>query len=533
MDECTGHVLVHYLYTGLYQTLNDIETSLVPEANTQFKRAVSAYTAANKYGLFGLQQLAKHKIEFFGAEVNIFDVVEAIKEDSSKLLCDDPCFYDYLGGKVKTAFEGDHTVFARDNFFDRINDVALAKVMAKCLVELYNNKFLRMLNTQGEPVPGISEECTPDAQNSPEEAEPEECCAIEETLAEECSAPELSIEVYPTQEYPIRDIPVEEPPIQEGFIKEHVTTEDSVESNFGTFDAVPEPIPVPDEVKEENDPWSLSFDDAIGKKKKKKKGKKCAVEEIKEEPEVNELPTPAFHFASPVNDDGGAFVLAGKYIEEPSQPPPEPGPAPAEEMNDDGWGNWAIPKKSKKKKKGSVFTAVPDPPKEELNVENSAPEPVAEEKQDEDWSNCALKGVVEDATPPPISAVPEPKPEPIMEKNEAGNWGFSSIWIGGGNKNKGKSAGLEPAPVVDDMTVVQKADGTVVNNGHSGLKAEFEQYIEAGDEICPVRAKHLLGDEWKHCRQCRVMLRQVAIQLARAGHADEDEYVVVDQMSMK
>jgi hypothetical protein len=194
-------------------------------------------------------------------------------------------------------------------------------------------------------------------------------------------------------------------------------------------------------------------------------------------------------------------------------------------MKDEGWGNWAIPKKSKKKKKGLIFTAVPDTPKEELTVEISAPEPVVEEKQDEDWSNCALKGVVEDSTRPPPPAVPEPEPEP--------DWGFSSIWIGGSNKKKGKSAGPEPAPVVDGITIMQKADGTVVTNGHSGLKAELEQHIEAEDEICPVRAKHLLGDEWKHCRQCRVLLRQVAIQLARAGNADEDGYVVVDQMLMK
>ncbi|KAF2184780.1 hypothetical protein K469DRAFT_449053, partial [Zopfia rhizophila CBS 207.26] len=158
VDESTGHVLVHYLYTSAYQTLDDMETSLVGEANIEFKKAVLAYTAANKYSLRGLQQLSKHKIEHFGAEMNIFNVIEAIKKNFSKLLCNNPWVYNYLDRKAKTTFKEDHTVFTRNNFFNRINDVALAKVMAKCIVELYNNKVSRMLNTEREPVPGISEE---------------------------------------------------------------------------------------------------------------------------------------------------------------------------------------------------------------------------------------------------------------------------------------------------------------------------------------------------------------------------------------
>ncbi|KAF2179323.1 hypothetical protein K469DRAFT_459523, partial [Zopfia rhizophila CBS 207.26] len=148
----------------------------------EFKRAILAYTAVNKYSLYSLQQLAKHKIKHFGAKMNIFDVVEAIKEDFLKLLCDNPWVYDYLNRKAKTTFEENHTVFIRDNFFDRINNVALAKVIAKCMVELYNNKVSCMLNTEREPVPGVSKECIPNVQDSPiEEAQPEECYAIEET----------------------------------------------------------------------------------------------------------------------------------------------------------------------------------------------------------------------------------------------------------------------------------------------------------------------------------------------------------------
>ncbi|KAL5425946.1 hypothetical protein PMIN06_012981 [Paraphaeosphaeria minitans] len=528
VDESTGHVLVHYLHTGLDQTLNGNEMSLVPVAITEFKRAVLAYTAANKYGLFDLQQLAKHKIECFGAEINIFDVVEAIK-----------------GGKATAAFEEDHTVFAGDNFFDRIDDVTLAKVMAKCVVELYNNKVSRMHNTEKEPVPGVSEECTPDIQDSSvEEAQVQEAFTIENTPAEECSAPDLSTEQYPTQDYPISDLPVEESTIQEASIEEHATAEEcppetnewgfflgnaigKKKSKKGKKCAIEEmedepkvdelPIPAVEPVLSADNDWGTF---TIGSKMGKN-GKKGAIEEIEDEPKSDELPIPAPEPAPPADDDWGTFAFGstkgkkkkskkcakGPGIEEPSPPPPEPEPEPAlaEEMKDDGWDSWTL---------------------QEPTVEPLAPKAVAEEKQAEDWSNYTSKGVEE-------VAVPEPEPEPVNGKDEGGERGFSSKWDRRVNKKKGKSAEPKPAPVVDAMTIMQKTDGTVVGTGNTDRRAELDQPIEDDGEICPVRAKHLLGDEWKNCRQCRVMLRQVAIQLARADPADEDGYMVVDQVLMK
>lgn len=73
----------------------------------------------------------------------------------------------------------------------------------------------------------------------------------------------------------------------------------------------------------------------------------------------------------------------------------------------------------------------------------------------------------------------------------------------------------------------------VAGTGNSDRKAELHQPIEDGGEICPVRAKHLLRDEWKNCRQCWVILRQVAVQLARADPADEDGYMVADRVLME
>jgi hypothetical protein len=78
---------------------------------------------------------------------------------------------------------------------------------------------------------------------------------------------------------------------------------------------------------------------------------------------------------------------------------------------------------------------------------------------------------------------------------------------------------------IKDIPIKQKASGKPA--------LESEQAVEAEDSICPARARHLLeGDTWKDCRLCRAVLRQVAIQIARADHTHEDGYEIVDRVLM-
>ncbi|ORY00737.1 hypothetical protein BCR34DRAFT_668121 [Clohesyomyces aquaticus] len=240
VDENTGHTLVHYLYTGAYQTLDNTEASLVEGAKLEFKRAFLAYIAAKTYDLRDLQQLAKHKIKHIGTRIHVFDIIEAIKEDFSKLPSDTTWFYNYLDGKAKTALEEDHTAFAKGDIFSCIDDIALCRLLAKCVVGLYNTKLSGMLNTEGAPVPGICEEYIAIPPNS---------------LIEACPAEEL-----PAKEIPIKDVHVGEALIEE---------------------PMPEPVPDPKNTKDEENQELLSISnqnagvEAKRLSARKKKGRKA------------------------------------------------------------------------------------------------------------------------------------------------------------------------------------------------------------------------------------------------------------------
>ncbi len=65
LDEDIGHTLVHYLYTGTYQTLKPRDVSGEVERITGYKRNVHLYCAARTYGPGGLELLVKGNIESF------------------------------------------------------------------------------------------------------------------------------------------------------------------------------------------------------------------------------------------------------------------------------------------------------------------------------------------------------------------------------------------------------------------------------------------------------------------------------------
>jgi hypothetical protein len=148
VDEHTGHVLAHFLCTGTYQTLYDIEVSPEEETRFEFKRAFSAFVTAETYKLTGLQRLAMQNIEQYGERMTIFDIVHTIDEDFSRLLDSTTEFQRYLKAKARDAFQKDHNDFYNNGVFDRISNIALSKVLAKCVMKLYEDKITHMIQAE-------------------------------------------------------------------------------------------------------------------------------------------------------------------------------------------------------------------------------------------------------------------------------------------------------------------------------------------------------------------------------------------------
>ncbi|KAF2129711.1 hypothetical protein P153DRAFT_396065 [Dothidotthia symphoricarpi CBS 119687] len=213
VDTDTGHTLVHYLHTGTYQTLNNGAFSPKEEARAEFKRALSTYVMTITYDLLDLQLLTMREMEDQGAQMDIFEMFEAIKEDFAKL---DPTtwFYEYLHRKARAAFEEDHTVFTKNVFLESLNNAALNKFMLICVVKLYDDKVSRMLATDIE-------------------------CSRANNRGVQQTIPEQGITVYNDDVVPLaHESSGEEPSIQEGNEQPPLSMEESCASS-SPFPACP------------------------------------------------------------------------------------------------------------------------------------------------------------------------------------------------------------------------------------------------------------------------------------------------------
>ncbi|OJD22777.1 hypothetical protein ACJ73_05871 [Blastomyces percursus] len=109
VDEDIGHTLVHFLYTGTYETLGSAPDPRISSAAGEYRRSTLVYQVARTYGLPELEALAKKYMEHFGGSVSIFDILRAAKGVFSKLPDDEVWLPRYIKTKLQRAFVSDET----------------------------------------------------------------------------------------------------------------------------------------------------------------------------------------------------------------------------------------------------------------------------------------------------------------------------------------------------------------------------------------------------------------------------------------
>lgn len=203
VHEDIGHSLVHYLYTGDYQTLkpqiipsktpdelnNPSATSKEPEAHglREYRRSVRLYCVAQTYGLEGLESLSIYHIENPQDEISIWNILDIAGEAYRTLPDDEEWFTEYLRRKLEAAIRVEKSLLKKQKFLDRIGKVKkFDQALMKCIAEIYT----------GRTGPGDRAEGTDKKDDEPVEEEP----------ADVYDTP--TVEAEP--DIPIYDMPAEE-----------------------------------------------------------------------------------------------------------------------------------------------------------------------------------------------------------------------------------------------------------------------------------------------------------------------------------
>ncbi|KAF3034764.1 hypothetical protein E8E11_004986 [Didymella keratinophila] len=302
VDVDTGHIIVHFLHTGQYQTLRNNEEETTPDySKADFKKAIAAFIAAKKYGLTALQEVAKEQISECAESISVIQIAHGVGKDTLAALQEDAGWLqDLVLRKIEQTFKENDEIFSSASFFSGIKSLQLAKLCGQQVANLYCfqsrdvdkevSELEKCEAKQGDLLRNWSgteqaDESAPTAQSD------------QAPVTGQASPPLPSVDEVPHDDWAsfgftkkkrkkariaLEEVPLKEPepvaepepepvlePVMEAPSVEHIPV------------IAPHPVEEVVETTADNadvaDPWA-SFDMSVSKKKKKK-GKKIAVEE--------------------------------------------------------------------------------------------------------------------------------------------------------------------------------------------------------------------------------------------------------------
>ncbi|PYH99224.1 hypothetical protein BO71DRAFT_425378 [Aspergillus ellipticus CBS 707.79] len=182
IHEDVGHTIVHFLYTGGYETVNSPLGEGTSDISREYKKSVLAYHASRTYGLPELETLAKQKMKQLDKEVPVLEVLQATRDVFSGLPASETWLPIYIEGNLQRLLEPEdpalglrdvYNILGRDHQFDNLVMKIILEILSVRLRSM-QDQHGRSLNGTG-PAYSLPEESVPEEPEPvPAEAEPEE-----------------------------------------------------------------------------------------------------------------------------------------------------------------------------------------------------------------------------------------------------------------------------------------------------------------------------------------------------------------------
>ncbi|KAK4444612.1 hypothetical protein QBC34DRAFT_182481 [Podospora aff. communis PSN243] len=142
-----GHILVHYLHTGTYESLKPKEEESPAKQISELRTSIRAYATARTYDLPELMRLAEKKIEKYGNTLTLPHLLEVTKDAHPTLSEADTWFLGYLKGRIRPHLEDPKSLLT-SNLLDQISSILSPnRVLLRTVLEM----FCERMNTKPEP----------------------------------------------------------------------------------------------------------------------------------------------------------------------------------------------------------------------------------------------------------------------------------------------------------------------------------------------------------------------------------------------
>ncbi|PLN84983.1 hypothetical protein BDW42DRAFT_17601 [Aspergillus taichungensis] len=173
VDEDVGHTMVHFLYTGGYETVRSPLGEGTSDLAREYKRSVLVYHASRTWGLTNLEVLAQQKMLLLDEELPILEILRVVREAFSSLPADETWLPHYIQGNLQRSLRPDDPGLGLQEFYDVIGqDHQFDNAVMKMIIEILSIRIFSIQEQQVKTPNGIFSNETPLQELVSERPEP-------------------------------------------------------------------------------------------------------------------------------------------------------------------------------------------------------------------------------------------------------------------------------------------------------------------------------------------------------------------------
>lgn len=167
----SGHTLVHYLYTGTYQSLKPKGSSPNEKRAAEFETCVRVYALAREYEMHTLEELTREEIKRLGRDLPVAQLLNLAMAEL--YTADDTWFRDYVKSLIELLMENPSASPMDDLPEHSRQKVSLPSFLLAAMVDLWHEKkdALRPVAIQGQESTAVLPSETQPAGNPKPEVE--------------------------------------------------------------------------------------------------------------------------------------------------------------------------------------------------------------------------------------------------------------------------------------------------------------------------------------------------------------------------
>ncbi|KAI1159420.1 hypothetical protein F5B18DRAFT_636831 [Nemania serpens] len=134
-----GHVLVHYMFTGMYECLKPKGSSCYEKDAAEFATGVRVYALARDCGLPGLESMARCEMEKLGNRLQVAQILDVLKDELPSPSVDDTWFQNFLKSLVRSFITT--SLKSPGSFLDSAGQtLSFPYALLRVVVELWHEK---------------------------------------------------------------------------------------------------------------------------------------------------------------------------------------------------------------------------------------------------------------------------------------------------------------------------------------------------------------------------------------------------------